>query len=348
MAITSIVTLNQLINWYQQFQINHLMLKDFGFGETYDIGTSRQMTFPYMWVTLNDDNNIATGSNIKSAIPEFSFNILFMDKINIQENYLDTNGFPSDNSQEILSDCVQYLQDLVVFIQNEWQQYGVLISQDTNFFPVVDETPDKATGISARIVIKTRQVNCIIPESIFISPTPTPTNTLTPTPTYTPTPTPTCIPVTQYIQAEVSGTNNIKLSLFDTSGFTGNANAICDYVVSGVCISNGAFINWSTTIQNNDHNHTFDSGGVNISNPTITSIIPSCNCVTVLVAGPNAQPCIEYEIQAGGSGSNFYWINCDGTPDSIYLPGSNIDTICAQQNSGQYDGGGSFAPNGPC
>lgn len=167
MATTNIVSLNQLITWFHQFQQNHYFLKDFGFGEFYDIGTSRQMTFPYMWVSMNDDNNIQTGSNIKSAIPEYSFNLLFMDKINIQENYLDTNGFPSDNSQEILSDCVQYLQDLIVYMQQNWNQYGVLISQDTNFFPVIDDTPDKSTGISARIVIKTRQVNCIIPENAF-------------------------------------------------------------------------------------------------------------------------------------------------------------------------------------
>jgi hypothetical protein len=169
MATTSIITLNQLIKWFQLFQQNHDFLKDFGFGESYDIGTSRQMTFPYMWVTLNDDNNIATGSNIKSAIPDISFSILMMDKINIQENYLDTNGFPSNNSQEILSDTLQYVQDLITWIQQEWGQYGVLISQDVNFYPVIDETPDKSTGMLARIVLRTRQVNCIIPENPYLT-----------------------------------------------------------------------------------------------------------------------------------------------------------------------------------
>jgi hypothetical protein len=40
-----------------------------------------------------------------------------------------------------------------------------MISQDTSFFPVIDETPDKATGVLGRIVLRTRQVNCVIPES---------------------------------------------------------------------------------------------------------------------------------------------------------------------------------------
>jgi hypothetical protein len=192
MPVTSIVSLNQLITWFQTYQQNNHFLKDFGFGEPYDIGTSRQMTFPYLWVTMNEDSSIATGSNVKSAIPDLSFSIMFMDKINIQENYLNTNGFPSDNSQEILSDCIQYLQDLVTDIQLNWGQYGVLISQDVSFFPAVDETTDKSTGVVARIVLRTRQVNCIIPENpYFITPTPTTTSTATPTPTPTLTPTPT-------------------------------------------------------------------------------------------------------------------------------------------------------------
>jgi hypothetical protein len=91
-----------------------------------------------------------------------------MDKINNQENYLDTNGFPSDNSQEILSDCIQYLQDLVTEIQLKWGTYGVLISQDVSFYPAVDETTDKSTGIVARFVLRTRQVNCIIPENPYL------------------------------------------------------------------------------------------------------------------------------------------------------------------------------------
>jgi hypothetical protein len=165
MPITSIISLNQIIDWFQNFQENHYFLKDFGFGEPYDIGTSRQMTFPYMWVTLNEDSSIATGTNNKTAIPDLSFSIMFMDKINIQENYLDTNGFPSDNSQEILSDTLQCLQDLVTMIQQNWQQYGVLISQDVSFYPAVDETTDKATGVVGRFVLRLKQVNCVIPEA---------------------------------------------------------------------------------------------------------------------------------------------------------------------------------------
>jgi hypothetical protein len=166
-AITSIVSLNQLVRWFEAFADNHFFLKDFGFGEPYDIGTTRQMEFPYMWLTLDDTSVIATGTNVKSAIPDFAFRVFFMDKINIQENYLDANGFQSDNSVEILSDTIQYLQDLTTYIQQNWGTYGVLISSDITFGPVIDETQDKSTGVSASITLRTRQVNCIIPENPF-------------------------------------------------------------------------------------------------------------------------------------------------------------------------------------
>ena len=164
-TITSIVSLNQLVEWFESFADRHYFLKDFGFGEPYDIGTTRQMEFPYMWLTLDDTSIIATGTNVKSAIPDYSFRVFFMDKINIQENYLDQNGFQSDNSQQILSDTIQYLQDLITEIQQDWGQYGVMMSADVNFNPVIDETQDKSTGVSASITLRTRQVNCVIPVS---------------------------------------------------------------------------------------------------------------------------------------------------------------------------------------
>jgi hypothetical protein len=222
MAITNVITLNQLIKWFQLFQQNNYFLNDFGFGEPYDISTSRQMNFPYMWVMMNDDSTIAQAGHNKTAIPELSFSIMFMDKINIQENYLDTNGFPSDNSQEILSDMLQVLQDLLTDIAQNWQTYGIFISQDVTFYPAVDETTDKATGIVARIILKLKYVNCIIPENpYFDTPTPTPAQvTSTPTPTATPTPTPTPSPVTvyQYFTANVTGATSqqINIQCWDT------------------------------------------------------------------------------------------------------------------------------------
>jgi hypothetical protein len=282
---------------------------------------------------------------------------MFMDKINIQENYLDTNGFPSDNSQEILSDTLQCLQDLVTMIQQNWGQYGVLISQDVSFYPAVDETTDKATGIVARIVLRTRQVNCVIPEfPYWINPTPFPScyellryeqpfepvrnfnyagygwidwlggNTITvnsgmaPDGNYYtiytndyvtgigvifngttwvdnaynyfdlnngwfgtfsattvsgyvipaeqtnldgtlsyPNCPPPCSSTTQYMEVELEDNTKFKLILWNTSGFTSPATALCDYTVSGTAYGSSGTVYTSTEqITSGQHQHQFN------------------------------------------------------------------------------------------
>jgi hypothetical protein len=159
----NIISLNQLVNWFNDFSQRHFFLNDFGFGEMYDIGTSRQMNLPYMWLSLNDGSTITTAN--KTIIPVISFNVMVVDKVNIQPNYQDTNGFNSDNAHEILSDTLQTINDLIVEIQQSWGYYGIMLNSDVNIFPVVDETPDKIYGFNAVVNLKLRYVNCDIPAS---------------------------------------------------------------------------------------------------------------------------------------------------------------------------------------
>jgi hypothetical protein len=107
----------------------------------------------------------------------------------------------------------------------------------------------------------------------------------TPTPTQTPTVTPTCGTYTiQYLRAEIQGTDNIKFTLFNNPNFTGNANAVCDYLISGIYDITGGAINvpYSTTMVNNDHTHTYNTGAGNISGFTVNSVTPACPCVNVI------------------------------------------------------------------
>ena len=271
---TNIITLNQLISWFEDFSNRHYMLKDFGFGEPYDIGTSRQMDFPYMWVTMNEDGLISTATNIRSSIPEFSFSVMFMDKINIQENYLNVNGFNSDNSQEILSDMVQILQDLVTEIQQYWGQYGVLFSQDVSFYPVIDETTDKSTGVVGRIVFRLKQVNCIIPASPF----PIVTTTTTTCPVIT----------TQYVQGELISNTKIRASLWNDSGYTSSANAICNYEFYGEMSGDlGTEYSGMRIFPEDAHQLTWNfqpelQSGESITAFTINNVVITCPCVNLI------------------------------------------------------------------
>ena len=55
---SKIITLNQLIQMFNDFSTDHLQLNDFGYGPTSDIGTSKNMSFPYLWVTHSQASSI--------------------------------------------------------------------------------------------------------------------------------------------------------------------------------------------------------------------------------------------------------------------------------------------------
>ena len=120
--------------------------------------------------------------------------------------------------------------------------------------------------------------------------TPSPTPTMTRTPTNTPTPTCSTF-TTQYMRSEIQGTDDIRFTLFDNPDFTGNANAVCDYTITGTYNINGGAINqpYTTIMVNNDHNHTYNTGS-NITGFTITSVVPACPCVLVVFSQVTPTP----------------------------------------------------------
>jgi len=173
----NIISLNQIINLFQSFSERNYFIKDFGYGPTSDIGTSRQMDFPYMWLSLDQNSTIVIEN--KTAIPQYGITILFMDKINIQKNYLDINGVNSDNSQEVLSDMLQLLQDLITEIETQWGNYGLRIDGNVNCFPGVDETTDKVNGWVAQFTLRVKHSNCITPTGDIVQTNISPINPFT-------------------------------------------------------------------------------------------------------------------------------------------------------------------------
>jgi len=158
---TRIVTLNEILDLFQQFVDGHPQLRDFGYGPTSDIGTTKQMEFPFMWASHQSDSYIRIGN--KTSIPELKIILIFMDQVNIQANVNDAVGQNSNNGQEIMSDMLQVLQDCVVDIQLNYGQYGIMMSEDVRIYPAFDETTDKTNGWVGEFTLKLTQFNCIIP-----------------------------------------------------------------------------------------------------------------------------------------------------------------------------------------
>jgi hypothetical protein len=156
---STIVTYNQIINLMRSFVSAHPQLRFFGNGPTSEIGTSKQMDFPYMFTTHEQDSQFIIAN--KNITPELNFTIMFLDKVNDQGNPDNRVGDDSDNTQEILSDTFQYAQDFINEVVTNWSQYGITFTADNiTAFPVYDETTDITSGWAIRIALRLKYYNC--------------------------------------------------------------------------------------------------------------------------------------------------------------------------------------------
>jgi hypothetical protein len=142
---------------FKQFQATHPTLKDFGFGPTYMIGETKQMLFPFMWTSLRPSSISLLN---KTAIPTLSLTILFVDKLNDQENTYGVNGEDSNNGLEVLSDCFQIAQDFILYLGRELNIYGISLINDASLEPVEDESDDKLNGFALNIDLRLKHNNC--------------------------------------------------------------------------------------------------------------------------------------------------------------------------------------------
>lgn len=150
-----IVTINNINDLMKGFADNHMFLQDYGIGQTSEIGVSRQLQFPYLWVTFGDNTQIEVAN--KTAIPGLDLTIIVADQTNIQETGDNFNVL--DN----LSDCFQIQQDLVTTITSEWGKWGIQISENPKLYPVIDETQDAVNGWAMSLRLKLTHHNCTVP-----------------------------------------------------------------------------------------------------------------------------------------------------------------------------------------
>jgi hypothetical protein len=153
------IKLKEVVNIFRDFAINHPQLNDFGWGMTYDIGTTETMKMPYLWLTHRSPNRI-TPIN-RSQTKYFNFTVLLVDKINQQKNIKRANGFDSDNTADILDRLDLVVHDLIAYVQAQLD--NALIDGDVSVELAYDETDDKVAGWVLDISIKAIYKNCITP-----------------------------------------------------------------------------------------------------------------------------------------------------------------------------------------
>jgi uncharacterized delta-60 repeat protein len=242
-------------------------------------------------VKLNPDGTVFTGWNSGSGagVSIFSVATLPDKKIIVGSSSITTyNGFFVPflfllNEYGTLIDCIQ-----VPVTPTRTPTATPTPEPSAEITPTNTSTPTATpTSSSPVITPTTTQTNTQTPSATPTRPIVSPTTTTTNTPTQTLTPT--CgTYTTQYMEVDLGGCSNFQLTLFDNPDFTGNANAICDYVVSGCAYGDlGTVYCGTETIAYNDHNHNFNLNAVLLPGEcvtgfTVNSVVPACPCVNVV------------------------------------------------------------------
>jgi hypothetical protein len=227
-------------------------------------------------IIYNGSYYVAGGTNLTSGTPRiYGYST---DGINWSPSSGNTSGVFSFAGQGIASIPEPYLIPGIY-------DCGGQPTPTPTFTPTQTQTPSQTnTSNPTNTPSQTATLTPTNTQTNTPSQTNTATQTSTPTNTPTQTLTPTCGTfTTQYMRSAQQGNKDIRFTLFDNPNFTGNANAVCDYTITGTFDIDGGAINqpYTTIMAQNDHNHTYDTGS-NITGFTISSVVPVCPCVLVI------------------------------------------------------------------
>jgi hypothetical protein len=241
------VTYHKIIDLLESVQQASPRMKSFAQGDIVyfaDSMSGNTIQYPLMFATplaMSYDENTTT----------YQMSIIFADIVHTDLS----------NEVDVVTDMELEARSLLSQIKR-----GTLIDKVDCILPA-SSTPfferfnDHVGGVVLDVsLIVFEDINACDPyPSPTVSPSPSVTPTITPSPTPTPTVTPSCSVTTQYLDVDLGGCSNFQLTLYQDSGHTINANALCNYTIYGTAYGDlGTIYNGSQVMQNNDHNHTFN------------------------------------------------------------------------------------------
>jgi hypothetical protein len=148
-------SVNQIVSIFRDLALRHDMINDFGYGPSYNIGASRPMRFPYLWIEQGQAQVLKSINGYKENI--YAFQIYCMDKINKGD----------DNYDEIISDT-KFILDSIISDMSQHKYYvdlNLSLFQDITMEVVVEATDDNVNGWIANVSLKNpvRYTPCNVP-----------------------------------------------------------------------------------------------------------------------------------------------------------------------------------------
>lgn len=131
------MTLNEIISLLESISDSHLQVKYFGNGELWDINgiPKTKPIYPSIWAQpLETTNRLQT--------QEYTIRLLCYDLVNVN----------NDNQTEVLSDCLQILNDFVKVFRNQSNDYYIL--NDPTMIHFTERFNDEVTGWYCDIILQ--------------------------------------------------------------------------------------------------------------------------------------------------------------------------------------------------
>ena len=229
------ITYHKIIDKLNAYQQATPRLNSFGYGNLIDFGKNVSETtviYPFMFVvpqSIQYDENTTT----------YQLTCIFADRLNET----------IDNDVDAVSDMSLVARELLSTIKRGFLQDYMEVILPQQAQPFVERFNDNVAGVAL-------DLNVIVYEDINACPQ---YAEPTPSPSPTPSPTPTCPVITQYLEVKLEDNTKFKLILWNTSGFTSPANALCDYVISGTAYGDlGTTYNGEETLTSGQHQHQFN------------------------------------------------------------------------------------------
>lgn len=145
------MTYKEIINRFRQVTSEHMMLKDFGYGQLSDLKTQSQLgpedegvDYPYLFLLPGQ-------SNRTNSVMNYQFNMIVMDMARGEE------GDEYDNYISIQSQCQQYIDDVLARLYFYYKDQPEISLAGITYTPFKEKYQDELAGMTATITIQVPQ-----------------------------------------------------------------------------------------------------------------------------------------------------------------------------------------------
>lgn len=233
-------------------------VQKFGYGTITDVEVPRDSSTPtYPYFFFNPQTfQMATG------VINCTVNIIVMDLVPQVGFPNPTPNGPDDLSEEGVwkchSDMTEILRDYIAY----WNQVPadvrsqIKVDRNVTITPFIERFTDRVVGVTG-----TLNIRIDYPLDNCNQPAPLTTTTTT-----------TCAAQTQYMDVQLQSCQTFQIKLYDDGALTQNANALCDYIVSGTAYGDqGTVYSGQQTVASGDHTHTFNLNAVLLPGECVAS-----------------------------------------------------------------------------